>query len=524
MRGEESYTARAIARLPILVGLLVLAEVAAWGQVAITSIQSSVVNGTPRDVIGITSGVQVPGGRFVMYINGSFPNAANGIPMQWLNTVTGVTFNTLAFGTPAQLQVFIPENLYLTPVQSVQPVQIILTQSVFQAIGQFYVNPPLSSPQVLPIGTVGRPYSAAVVYGGTPPYTVGQVIGTIPPGLSLNTGTQNELLSGTPTTPGLFAFNSTAIDQWNATAQQQLEVQVVGPATIGSLTPNAAAAGAGLLQITVNGANFIDSRGAAGSVVQWTSNSVTSTLATTYVSASQLRAIVPTALMAAPGVAGVSVLQPDDSITNAASFTLLSPVITSLSPPSIVAGSTLALTVNGANFADRTAATDAVGIKLPQVRFGATLLPTVFVNAATLTVAVPANLVNPPGPLTVSVVNPGGSTSNAATFTITAVLTIATQNLPGGTSGTPYSAGVTATGGSGAYTWSATGLPPGLGIDPRTGTIGGTPLSSGTFPALVRVTDGQGSSVQASFTITINLPPPTISTPSNLPGGTVGVG
>ena len=31
-----------------------------------------------------------------------------------------------------------------------------------------------------------------------------------------------------------------------------------------------------------------------------------------------------------------------------------------------------------------------------------------------------------------------------------------------------------ATGGSGSYTWSATGLPPGLTIDPTTGLITGT--------------------------------------------------
>ncbi|MFF5200108.1 Ig domain-containing protein [Micromonospora sp. SD19] len=51
-----------------------------------------------------------------------------------------------------------------------------------------------------------------------------------------------------------------------------------------------------------------------------------------------------------------------------------------------------------------------------------------------------------------------------------------------------------ATGGSGSYTWSATGLPPGLAINPSTGLISGTLSTIGTYNVTVTADGGgQGS-------------------------------
>jgi hypothetical protein len=51
-----------------------------------------------------------------------------------------------------------------------------------------------------------------------------------------------------------------------------------------------------------------------------------------------------------------------------------------------------------------------------------------------------------------------------------------------------------ASGGTGTYTWSATGLPPGLSLDPTTGVITGRPTATGQYSSPVTATDTAGTS------------------------------
>ncbi|WP_263146729.1 Ig-like domain-containing protein [Pseudomonas sp. RIT-PI-AD] len=69
-----------------------------------------------------------------------------------------------------------------------------------------------------------------------------------------------------------------------------------------------------------------------------------------------------------------------------------------------------------------------------------------------------------------------------------------------------------------ALTYSASGLPAGLSIDPTTGLISGTLANNastqggngaGTYTVVVTASDGQGGSVDQSFTLTANNPAPT---------------
>jgi Zn-dependent metalloprotease len=106
------------------------------------------------------------------------------------------------------------------------------------------------------------------------------------------------------------------------------------------------------------------------------------------------------------------------------------------------------------------------------------------VKAAWDAISVPAQAADPTctaGGGTVTVTNPGARSGTVGTaiapFTLTA--------SPAAT-----------------YTWSATGLPPGLTIGSGTGTVSGTPTAAGTFTVTVTATSTAGSG-STSFTFTI---------------------
>ena len=80
---------------------------------------------------------------------------------------------------------------------------------------------------------------------------------------------------------------------------------------------------------------------------------------------------------------------------------------------------------------------------------------------------------------------------------------------------------ITGTGGVTPFTWSATGLPAGMSINPSTGVITGTPGASGTSTIVVTVVDALGGTDTQSFSVTIH-PSPAITT-SALPNGEQGI-
>ena len=105
-------------------------------------------------------------------------------------------------------------------------------------------------------------------------------------------------------------------------------------------------------------------------------------------------------------------------------------------------------------------------------------------------------------------------------------LEITTSSLTSGTAGRSYTAPVSASGGTQPFTWSLSGAPSWLSIDPNTGRITAANPVQGNYTITVIVTDAAGRPASKQFTLTISpvsySGTLTIITPEILPAGTQG--
>lgn len=107
------------------------------------------------------------------------------------------------------------------------------------------------------------------------------------------------------------------------------------------------------------------------------------------------------------------------------------------------------------------------------------------------------------------------------------LITVDPATLPSGELGVLYSETISATGGAGPYTFAVTAgmLQPDLSLDPNSGLLSGTPLSSGTWDFTITATDQNGCTGFRDYTLTINPTGCPILTllPATLPNTAVGV-
>lgn len=78
---------------------------------------------------------------------------------------------------------------------------------------------------LLPKGQINKPYrTVTLIAGGTPPYTVAQLVGALPPGMAIGSaGT----LYGTPRNPGLFRFKLNMTDSAGASAEVSYALEIL---------------------------------------------------------------------------------------------------------------------------------------------------------------------------------------------------------------------------------------------------------------------------------------------------------
>jgi len=174
---------------------------------------------------------------------------------------------------------------------------------------------------------------------------------------------------------------------------------------IASLVPNSAIAGGAQFTITVNGTGLV-----SNSVVKWAGTALT----TTFVSATEVTAIVPAARIAKAGTFAITVTNPAPGGGTSAAVNFVvnnpAPTLTSILPNSATHG--------GAAFTLKATGTGYVSGST--IRWNGTNLVTTYVNSTSLTATVPASDIATAGTASVTVFNaaPGGGTSAARTFTI----------------------------------------------------------------------------------------------------------
>jgi hypothetical protein len=280
---------------------------------------------------------------------------------------------------------------------------------------------------------------------------------------------------------------------------------------ISAVSPNSAKSGDPATAVTVNGTGFLN-----GAVVLF-QNPAFGTLnpeSTTFVSATQLKAVISAADIVLPGTYQLFVqnAQPAIGTSNGLPFTVNVgtypvPTITSLTPSSTVAGDfPFTLDVGGTNFASTAV-----------LNFNGAALPTTVYNPGFLYAVVPASAIANAGTAQVTVTNPGpgGGPSNSISFTIAApnpVPTIASVSPSSAQSGSALTYTVTGTGYIGGAQ-VCVNFPSGLSCSVA-GFLSSTQLSifiplysvpAGNYS--LYVTDPAPGGTSAPFNLTVTGPP-----------------
>jgi hypothetical protein len=357
----------------------------------------------------------------------------------------------------------------------------------------------------LPQGDAGANYSQSLqASGGTLPYTWSIPAASLPAGITLNTSTG--LISGTTNSTGPFSITATVTDNIGATAQQAYTLTINPQLTISTPpTLNSGTVGSAYSQT-------LTATGGASSSYTWSiiSGQLPNGLSPNGATISGTPTASGTFTFTAQVTDAISI-----SATKVFTITIASG-LTIVTAPTLPNGSIgtsygVTLTAQGGTSPYTWAVTAGA---LPT---GLTLGPTAGGISGNPTSSGAFSF-------TVTVTDSNNvTTTKSFTITIASSLTITNApTLPSGVVGGAYSQTLTATGGTGPYSWAITAgaLPGGLNFGTG-GSITGTPTTGGTFNFTVQVTDSTSLTATKSFSLSIAALL-AITTQPTLPSGGVG--
>ena len=372
----------------------------------------SVTAGNPPPILSSLSPASVTAGSsdFTLTINGS--NFVNGSVVNWNGSPRPTTFISYT-----QLSAAIPAS----DLAQIADISVTVTSpapggGLSDAVTFSITTPPNPVPTLDSIAPVSVPVGAddttLTVNGAN--FVEGSVVrwnGQARPTTFISSTQLKVLIPETdlhePNVAAISVFNPPP--EGGVSGSLSFRVSAGNPLpTLTSLSPAAAAAGSGVLNLTVNGFGFV-----SDSVVRWNGGS----RRTTFVSDRQLTATITAADVSLSGTASVAVLSPapEGGLSNALNFTIDPasnpvPTLSRISPDVISAGSpALMLTVTGINFVSGSV-----------VRWNGQDRPTTYVSNGTLTAAIPASDVTTTDGGIISVFNPapGGGLSNTKVLTV----------------------------------------------------------------------------------------------------------
>ena len=365
------------------------------------------------------------------------------------------------------------------------------------------------NPASLPNGTVAVAYSQTVTASGGigGPYTYSIGSGSLPTGLSLNAG--SGAITGTPSAGGAFSFTIHAVDGNGNFGNRNYTVNIGS----NSLTVNPGALPGG-----TQGVNYSQTVSASGGTAPY-SFAVSSGALPNGLSLNAGSGVI-SGTPSAAGAFNFTIRATDVNFnTGSQAYTVnIAPVPLTVNPPALPNGTL------GLAYSQTITTSGGVAPFTYAVLSGA--LPTgLSLNAGSGAITgTPTAAGNYNFTIQSTDSTPNTGTRNYSVTIGTNSLTVNPASLPNGSQGIAYSQTVSASGGTGPYTFAVTSgaLPTGLSLNAASGAITGTPSGSGVSNFTIQATDTVGNIGSRAYAVNIGTATLTVN-PATLPNGSQGI-